>query len=299
MLIRGLREGVYIAPHIDVCRRTVTPRHAPKLEKFDYQIQWDSWTASDATIRSTKLQEKLWTSVYNKKGQTQRWTMEGVEEVDPEDPSSWTEEMKTFARHMKRQKERRQDAAWSPFDGSETPEEDNIANLNTLVFRQSIQRPPKRKKSRSIFNSSTEASKVDTTTTTTTQKEEKEKETTLPNTLPSTIDFRLPYFLDNRQNSQSHSQSIIIPLPRGGFLRIRKITVEGKKEQPAAIVAEQYKQKTTSPSNDENTVGKFFFDILTDPFLDFRTHSHRNSFSASGVEDIFFSWLEDINPFDM
>ncbi|KAM7196544.1 Formyl transferase [Naviculisporaceae sp. PSN 640] len=285
MLIQGLRDGVYIPPYTDVVGHysaaNQQQRHAPKLEKFDYQIQWDSWTASDATVRSIKLQEKLWTTAINKKGQPQRWTIENVEEVDPKDPSIWTDEMKVFARYIQATRAKQQ--------GSETMEggEDNfnINGLNTLVFRQTLQRPPKKSnKARSIFNSGSDSdsasasanptekttvtSKSDSSSSATQQQEEK----------PSTIDIRLPYFLSNTKNPKPEksqpeaAKAIIIPLPKGGLLRITKITVEGKKEQSASIVAEAHKQQqpqqteTSSSTQSSDSSGSGSGDFLM-PFL--------------------------------
>lgn len=247
ILIQGLREGVYIPPYTDVAGHysattAQRQRHAPKLEKFDYQIQWASWTASDAAIRSTKLREKVWTSAINKKGQPQRWTIESVEEVDPKDPSAWTDELKAFARHVQRQQRATQGDSTSPGYESETPETEeehifNINNLDTLIFRQTLQRPPKKSKSRSIFNSasiSNPAEKMAENDATITSQQKQE-------TPASTIDIHIPYFLDKK--TPEGQGAIIIPLSKGGFLRITKITVEGKKEQSAAIVAEAHNQK--------------------------------------------------------
>ncbi|KAM7223328.1 Methionyl-tRNA formyltransferase [Rhypophila decipiens] len=221
MLIQGLRKGLYIPPHVDVSRRSKSSvavpggfqsRHAPKLEKFDYQIQWDSWTAYDAAIRSTKLHEKPWTTAIDKKGKSQRWTMEGVEEVQDQGSN----EMRAIEREFKKQQTANQ----------------KQQTVNILEFQQTLHRPPpKRTKKHSIFNSPTETTlpKSDASTTTTSS-------TGNPST--KTLTIRKAYFPSPKNDN---TKSIII-FHNGRFLRIAKITVEGKPTRPAALVAEQYKR---------------------------------------------------------
>ncbi|KAM7203770.1 Methionyl-tRNA formyltransferase [Rhypophila sp. PSN 637] len=229
MLIQGLRQGLYILPHVDVSRRSGSsvavpggfqPRHAPKLEKFDYQIQWDSWTASDAAIRSTKLHEKLWTTAIDKKGKSQRWTMEGVEEIQTKDSS----EMRAIEQGFKKLQ---QTAAYR-----------QQPTVNILEFQQTLHRPPpKRTKKHSIFNSPTETTlpKSDAPTTTTSSSS---PETLTRDPSTKTLTIRKAYF---PSSIDDNTESILI-FHKGQFLRIAKITVEGKPTRPAALVAEQYKR---------------------------------------------------------
>lgn len=177
--------------------------------------------------------------------------MDGVEEVDP---SSWTDEMKLFARNIQRRK-----TQTATPNTEDTQDQSTITNLNTIILRQVLQKPTKPQlKNRSIFN----AAEAPQTT----------------NHKPNQQDMRLPYFIDKDK------QSITIPMPRGGFIRIRQITVEGKKKQPAATVVEQYKQNKKPPSNSDDDDGiPFIFDVLEIPVR-----------LAKGL----FSWVDDMNPFE-
>ena len=67
MLVRGIREGVYIPPFQDLAWRgeidkSAALRLAPKITSNDRHIQWHSWTAQEI-MRRSKIIGPLWNYV--------------------------------------------------------------------------------------------------------------------------------------------------------------------------------------------------------------------------------------------
>ncbi|KAF6807498.1 formyl transferase [Colletotrichum sojae] len=182
ILVDGLRRGLHVPPLKDVGWQPQTEKekerlcHAPKVTKYDQQVDWRKWSADEAVLRQRVL-GPVWCEARQPgdDGKVLRIIFENAQVVEmPERVAGWVE----------RQRQRR-DGSLVAEDG---PEEDRLVKSVAWVWKPEgpAGRDPE-----------------------------------------SWRTVRLPYF-------EEESGGIVIPVPRGGCLRIPTIKVEGSRAKPAA-----------------------------------------------------------------
>ncbi|KAK3326432.1 formyl transferase [Apodospora peruviana] len=303
MLVRGLREGLHVPPHVDVSWAAAPSsvqlplRHAPKVTKDDYQVQWTSWTASDLALRSRLRNTATWTHAIDKDGNKQRILFPETSEEVPR--SLWSPTMQAFARMVQQQGAATLKPRFSPaaatgaaapaareasqhevnkhdVTASEPttskmmpgPKKKNVVTLKTIRFVQTPRASPLGKHS---SKSSTSTNTTDSSTATSFSPP------------PSDKQIRLPVFYRHWREGTLQRRYIVVAMPRGGFIVLKKFQTAGKKAAEAHQAAQQFIEPYAMNS--------FLADITRSTSTNADNGNSDCSSSESGLCPGMFSWL--------
>ncbi|KAK3377851.1 formyl transferase [Podospora didyma] len=239
MLVRGLRDGVHAPPHEPV--GWMPSSTSPPLKHAPKLTQADKqvlWSRSSA--EDIALQSRVLGPVW-----TRALLHDGrekrlmLEDLSPAPQNTWPAQVISFVRTMQQQQQQQQ----KPASGVHHSSSSSSTDLS------SAKEPPK----------------------TITWLEASPPTNSAASSSNNTRHHRkTPYFIDEA--------TILVPMAKGGFLRIGSIKVEGDKSRNAATAIKPFSQEQEPVGS-----GSYFVDELIGLFLDPRLPDH------------FSSWLEDID----